>query len=168
MNIIETALPGMLIIEPHVFSDECVFFMDIWNAGAFAAAGLDLAFVQDNHNCSQKGALRGLYIQKPEPQRKLVRVTSGAVFDVSVDLRASSPSLGQWVRVDLGAQNKRMIWAQEGFAYGLLTLEVDTYCLYKCTAPYPPASEQTLIRIWVLITQANGQIGTALQSTAPA
>ena len=144
MNIIETALPGVLIIEPRVFGDSRGFFMETWNAGAFAAAELDLTFVQDNHSRSQKGVLRGLHFQNPRPQGKLVRVTNGAVFDVAVDLRASSPTFGQWVGVELSAENKRMFWVQEGFAHGFLTLEDDTDFLYKCTAPYAPANEFTL------------------------
>jgi dTDP-4-dehydrorhamnose 3,5-epimerase len=144
VNIIETALPGVLIIEPRVFGDQRGFFMETWNAGAFAAAGLDLAFVQDNHSRSQKGVLRGLHFQNPGPQGKLVRVTNGAVFDVAVDLRASSPTFGQWVGVELSAENKRMFWVPEGFAHGFLTLADDTDFLYKCTAPYAPANEFTL------------------------
>jgi dTDP-4-dehydrorhamnose 3,5-epimerase len=144
VNIIETALPGALTIEPRVFGDSRGFFMETWNVGAFAAAGLDLAFVQDNHSRSQKGVLRGLHFQNPGPQGKLVRVTNGAVFDVAVDLRASSPTFGQWVGVELSAENKRMFWVPEGFAHGFLTLEDDTDFLYKCTAPYAPASEYTL------------------------
>ena len=144
MNIIETALPGVLIIEPRVFGDARGFFMETWNAAAFAAAGLDLAFVQDNHSRSQKGVLRGLHFQNPGPQGKLVRVTSGAVFDVAVDLRASSPTFGRWTGVELSADNKRMFWVPEGFAHGFLTLEDNTDFLYKCTAPYAPHSEHTL------------------------
>jgi len=144
VNIIETALPGVLIIEPRVFGDSRGFFMETWNAGAFAAAELDLTFVQDNHSRSQKGVLRGLHFQNPGPQGKLVRVTNGAVFDVAVDLRASSSTFGQWVGVELSAENKRMFWVPEGFAHGFLTLEDDTDFLYKCTAPYAPANEFTL------------------------
>ena len=105
MNIIETAIPGPLIIEPRVFGDARGFFMETWNAANFAAAGLDWTFVQDNHSRSQKGVLRGLHFQNPGPQGKLVRVTQGAVFDVAVDLRASSPHFGQWVGVELSAAN---------------------------------------------------------------
>jgi dTDP-4-dehydrorhamnose 3,5-epimerase len=144
VNIIETALPGVLIIEPRVFGDARGFFLETWNAAAFAAAGLDLTFVQDNHSRSQKGVLRGLHFQNPGPQGKLVRVTNGAVFDVAVDLRASSPTFGQWVGVELNAANKRMFWVPEGLAHGFLTLEDDTDFLYKCTAPYAPQSEFTL------------------------
>ena len=144
MNIIETAIPGVLIIEPRVFGDQRGFFMETWNAAGFAAAGLDLTFVQDNHSRSQKGVLRGLHFQNPRPQGKLVRVTNGAVFDVAVDLRQSSPTFGQWVGVELSAENKRMFWVPEGFAHGFLTLADDTDFLYKCTAPYAPQSEFTL------------------------
>lgn len=144
MKIFKTALPGALIIEPRVFGDERGFFMETWNAAAFAATGLDLAFVQDNHSRSQKGVLRGLHFQNPGPQGKLVRVTNGAVFDVAVDLRTCSPTFGKWVGVELSAANKRMFWVPEGFAHGFLTLEDDTDFLYKCTAPYAPQSEFTL------------------------
>lgn len=144
MNIIETALPGVLIIEPKVFGDARGFFMETWNAAAFAEAGLNQTFVQDNHSRSQKGVLRGLHFQNPGPQGKLVRVTRGAVFDVVVDLRQSSPHFGRWVGAELSAPNQRMFWVPEGFAHGFLTLEDDTDFLYKCTAPYAPQSEHTL------------------------
>jgi dTDP-4-dehydrorhamnose 3,5-epimerase len=145
VNVIETALPGVLIIEPRVFGDPRGFFMETWNAAAFAAEGLDPAFVQDNHSRNQKGVLRGLHFQNPGPQGKLVRVVRGAVFDVVVDLRASSPTFGKWVGTELSADNKRMFWVPEGFAHGFLTLEDDTDFLYKCTAPYAPRSEHTLM-----------------------
>lgn len=144
MRVVETAIVGPVIIEPKVFGDQRGFFMETWNAGAFADAGLNLTFVQDNHSRSQKGVLRGLHFQNPGPQGKLVRVTRGAVFDVAVDLRASSPQFGQWVGVELSAANSRMFWVPEGFAHGFLTLEDDTDFLYKCTAPYAPHNEYTL------------------------
>ena len=144
MKIIETAIPGPLIIEPRVFGDERGFFMETWNAGQFAEAGLDLTWVQDNHSHSQKGVLRGLHFQNPGPQGKLVRVARGAVFDVAVDLRRTSEHFGKWVGVELSAQNSRMFWVPEGFAHGFLTLEDDTDFLYKCTAPYAPQFEHTL------------------------
>ncbi|MFL0671127.1 MAG: dTDP-4-dehydrorhamnose 3,5-epimerase [Erythrobacter sp.] len=144
MNVIETAIPGPVIIEPRVFGDARGFFMETWNAAGFAAAGLDLTFVQDNHSRSQKGVLRGLHFQNPGPQGKLVRVVSGAVFDVAVDLRRSSPHFGKWVGVELSAANQRMFWVPEGFAHGFVTLEDNTDFLYKCTAPYAPQSEFTL------------------------
>ncbi len=145
MNIIPTDIPDVLIIEPRVFGDARGFFMETWNAAGFAAAGLDLGFLHEKHRGPQKGVLRGLHLQNPGPQGKLVRVTRGAVFDVAVDLRASSPTFGKWVGVELSADNKRMFWVPEGFAHGFLTLEDDTDFLYKCTAPYAPQSEHTLM-----------------------
>lgn len=144
MKITETVLPGVLIIEPRVFGDARGFFMETWNSAAFRNAGLDHAFVQDNHSRSQRGVLRGLHFQNPQPQGKLVRVTRGAVFDVAVDLRKTSPTFGQWTGVELSAENKRMFWVPEGFAHGFLTLEDETDFLYKCTAPYAPQYEHTL------------------------
>ncbi|EAQ29030.1 dTDP-4-dehydrorhamnose 3,5-epimerase [Erythrobacter sp. NAP1] len=144
MQITKTEIDGPLIIEPKVFGDERGFFMESWNAQAFADAGLDIAFVQDNHSRSQKGVLRGMHFQNPGPQGKLVRVVSGAVFDVAVDLRRSSPTFGKWVGVELSAQNKRMFWVPQGFAHGFLTLEDNTDFLYKCDAPYAPQTEHSL------------------------
>ncbi len=145
MNVIETAIEGVLIIEPTVFGDDRGFFMESWNARTFAEAGLDLDFVQDNHSRSSRGVLRGLHYQQPAPQGKLVRVTAGAVFDVAVDMRRSSPSFGKWVGVELSAANKRMLWVPEGMAHGFLCLEDGTDFLYKCTAPYQPANEHSLL-----------------------
>lgn len=144
MNVIECNIPGPLIIEPRVFGDDRGFFLESWNAQAFAEAGLDLTFVQDNHSRSQKGVLRGMHFQNPGPQGKLVRVVRGAVFDAVVDLRRSSPMFGKWTGVVLSAENKRMFWVPEGFAHGFLTLEDDTDFLYKCTAPYAPQNEASL------------------------
>lgn len=144
MNIIQTAIDGLLIIEPKVFGDDRGFFMESWNARAFAEAGLDLDFVQDNHSRSARGVLRGLHFQNPHPQGKLVRVTAGRVWDVAVDLRRSSPHFGQWVGVELSAENKRMFWVPPGFAHGFLTLEDGTDFLYKCTGRYDPSSEHSL------------------------
>jgi dTDP-4-dehydrorhamnose 3,5-epimerase len=145
MKLIETAISGPLIIEPRVFGDARGFFMETWNEAVFAEAGLTMRFVQDNHSRSQKGVLRGLHFQQPGTQGKLVRVTRGAVFDVAVDLRQSSASFGQWVGVELSADNRRMFWIPEGFAHGFLTLEDDTDFLYKCTALYAPQHEHTLL-----------------------
>jgi dTDP-4-dehydrorhamnose 3,5-epimerase len=144
MNIIPCDIAGPLIIEPKVFGDERGFFMESWNAAKFAEAGLDIAFVQDNHSRSQKGVLRGMHFQNPGPQGKLVRVVSGAVFDVAVDLRRSSPTFGKWTGVELSAENKRMFWVPQGFAHGFLTLEDNTNFLYKCDAPYAPQNEHSL------------------------
>lgn len=144
MNIVTCDIEGPLIIEPRVFGDDRGFFMETWNAAAFAEAGLDLTFVQDNHSHSQKGVLRGMHFQNPGAQGKLVRVARGAVFDAVVDMRRGSPTFGQWTGVYLSAQNKRMFWVPEGFAHGFLTLEDNTDFLYKCTAPYAPQNEQSL------------------------
>ena len=144
MNILPTKLDGVVIIEPKVFGDDRGFFMESWNADAFAKLGLNLSFVQDNHSHSQKGVLRGLHFQNPDAQGKLVRVSRGAVFDVAVDVRRSSPTFGQWTGVELSASNHRMFYVPEGFAHGFLTLEDDTDFLYKCTAPYAPQSEHSI------------------------
>jgi dTDP-4-dehydrorhamnose 3,5-epimerase len=145
MNIIETAIEGVLIVEPKVFGDERGLFMESWNARTFSDAGLDIDFVQDNHSRSSRGVLRGLHYQSPNPQGKLVRVTAGAVFDVAVDMRRSSPSFGKWVGVELSAANKRMLWVPEGMAHGFLCLEDGTDFLYKCRGFYEPANEHSLL-----------------------
>lgn len=145
MKLIETALPEVKIIEPAVFEDDRGFFLEVWNAQAYAALGMDLTFVQDNHSRSAKGVLRGLHYQMVRPQGKLVRVTSGRAFDVAVDMRRSSPRLGQWVGVELSADNKRLFWIPPGFAHGFLALEDNTDFLYKCTDFYAAQHERTLL-----------------------
>ena len=145
MKIIETEIPDLLIIEPKVFGDDRGFFMESWNAKTFREAGLDIEFVQDNHSRSSRGVLRGLHYQKPGPQGKLVRVTAGAVYDVVVDLRRSSPAFGKWVGVELSAANKRMFWVPEGMAHGFLCLEDGTDFMYKCRGPYDPSNEHALL-----------------------
>jgi len=137
-------IPGPLVIEPKVFGDERGFFLESWNEACFKDAGLDLSFVQDNHSRSAKGVLRGVHFQNPNPQGKLVRVAAGAVWDVAVDLRASSPHYGKWFGIELSAANKRMFWVPPGFGHGFLTLEDSTDFLYKCTSFYEPANEQSL------------------------
>jgi dTDP-4-dehydrorhamnose 3,5-epimerase len=144
MQVTDTALAGVKLIEPRVFGDDRGFFMESWSARTFADAGLDLAFVQDNHSRSARGVLRGMHYQMGPAQGKLVRVVSGAVFDVVVDLRTSSPTLGHWVGYELSARNHRMLWIPPGFAHGFLTLEDGTDFLYKCTDFYAPASEHCL------------------------
>ena len=144
MRIIDTAIPEVKLLEPRVFGDERGFFMETWNDQTFADAGFDVAFVQDNHSRSSKGVLRGLHYQLQQTQGKLVRVTAGAVFDVAVDVRKSSPTFGQWVGYELSAANKRMLWVPEGFAHGFLTLEDNTDFLYKCTALYAPEHERSI------------------------
>lgn len=144
MIITTVDIPGPLVIEPQVFGDERGFFMESWNEAKFREAGLDLGFVQDNHSRSAKGVLRGIHFQNPNPQGKLVRVVSGAVWDVAVDLRRSSPHYGQWFGLELSAANKKMFWVPPGFGHGFLTLEDGTDFLYKCTSLYDPSAEQSL------------------------
>jgi len=145
VQIIETSIPDLVILEPKVFGDERGFFLESWNAGVFADLGLDLTFVQDNHSRSAKGVLRGLHFQNPDPQGKLVRVVAGAAWDVAVDLRRSSPTFGRWEGVELSAENKRLFWVPPGFAHGFLTLRDGTDFLYKCTSNYLPANEHSLL-----------------------
>jgi dTDP-4-dehydrorhamnose 3,5-epimerase len=145
MKVAATPLPDVKVIEPAVFGDERGFFLESWNARTFAEAGLDAAFVQDNHSRSAKGVLRGLHYQLAQPQGKLVRVISGRAWDVVVDIRRSSPQFGQWFGIELSAGNKKLLWVPPGFAHGFLALEDDTDFLYKCTAFYAPEDERTLL-----------------------
>lgn len=144
MNVIETDLPGVLILEPRVFGDERGFFLESWNARTFEQAGLPMQFVQDNHSRSARGTMRGLHYQIHKPQGKLVRVTAGAVFDVAVDLRRSSPYFGRWTGMELSAENKRMLWIPPGFGHGFLALRDGTDFLYKCTELYAPEWDRSI------------------------
>ena len=145
MNVTPTALPEVLVIAPRVFGDDRGFFFESWNARAFAAAGIDAAFVQDNHSRSHRGVLRGLHYQIEHAQGKLVRVVSGEVFDVAVDLRKSSPNFGRWVGVTLSAENAKMMWVPAGFAHGFLTLSESADFFYKTTDYWHPEHERTLL-----------------------
>jgi dTDP-4-dehydrorhamnose 3,5-epimerase len=134
MKATATDLPEVLLLEPRVFGDERGFFMESWNARTFGeATGLDVAFVQDNHSCSVRNVLRGIHYQVVRPQGKLVRVVSGSVFDVAVDLRRSSPRFGRWVGVELSAQNKRQMWIPPGFGHGFVVTSEAADFLYKTT-----------------------------------
>lgn len=134
MKVTQTALPEVLILEPKVFGDERGFFMESWNAKTFqAATGVATAFVQDNHSRSVKSVLRGIHYQLVKPQGKLVRVTSGAVLDVAVDLRRSSPTFAKWVGIELSAENKRQLWIPPGFGHAFFVLGVSADFLYKTT-----------------------------------
>ena len=140
-----TRLPEVLILEPKVFGDERGFFMESYNQAAFErASGLSLNFVQDNHSRSAHGVLRGLHYQIRQPQGKLVRVVSGRVFVVAVDMRRSSPRHGQWVGVELSAANKRQLWVPPGFAHGFLVLSDSADFLYKTSDYYAPQFERSL------------------------
>ena len=145
MKVVATALPEVKIIEPEVFGDERGFFLESWNTRTFAAAGLDMHFVQDNHSRSGRGVLRGLHYQVRQVQGKLVRAIRGAVFDVAVDLRRSSPSFKQWVGVELSAANHRMLWIPPGFGHGFLALEEGSEVFYKCTDFHAPEHERSLL-----------------------
>jgi dTDP-4-dehydrorhamnose 3,5-epimerase len=145
MKIVETALPGVRIIEPRVHEDQRGFLLESWNARSFAEAGISAAFVQDNQSRSARGVLRGLHYQRVQAQGKLVRVVAGRVFDVAVDIRRSSPHFGQYVGVELSALNRRMLWIPPGFAHGFLALEDGTDLLYKCTDYYAPEHERTIL-----------------------
>jgi dTDP-4-dehydrorhamnose 3,5-epimerase len=144
MEIIETDIPDLLIIEPKVFGDERGFFLESWNRQAFAQAGLDLTFVQDNHSRSQQGILRGLHYQIRHPQGKLVRVTLGRVFDVAVDLRKSSPTFARWFGIELSEDNHRMLWIPPGFAHGFYVTSSVADFMYKCTDMYAQEYERTI------------------------
>jgi len=145
MNVIPTAIPDVLLLEPKVFGDARGFFFESYNRRTFQeATGLDVDFVQDNYSRSAQGVLRGLHYQIQQPQGKLVRVVAGAVFDVAVDMRAGSPSFGRWVGAELSADNKRMMWVPPGFAHGFLVLSEYAEFLYKTTDYYAPAFERIL------------------------
>lgn len=144
MRAIETGVKDALILEPQVFGDARGFFLESWNRRIFAQLGLDVDFVQDNHSRSRQGVLRGLHYQVQQPQGKLVRVVAGAVYDVAVDLRRSSPTFGRWAGVELSAENQRMFWVPPGFAHGFLVLTESADFLYKATDYYAPEHERTI------------------------
>lgn len=143
MKITPTSLPEVLIVEPRVFGDARGFFTESWNEDAFnKAVGQNIRFVQDNHSRSARGVLRGLHFQlPPHSQGKLVRVVSGAVFDVAVDIRRSSPNFGRWEGVELSAENHKQLWIPPGFAHGFLVLSETADFLYKTTDYYAPTCE---------------------------
>jgi dTDP-4-dehydrorhamnose 3,5-epimerase len=146
VNVIPTPIPDVLIIEPKVFGDERGFFFESFNRRRFAElVGRDVDFVQDNHSRSAKNVLRGLHYQIQQPQGKLVRVAQGAVFDVAVDIRRSSPTFGQHVSVELSAENKRMLWVPEGFAHGFVVLSDTAEFLYKTTNYWAPEFERSIL-----------------------
>jgi len=144
-NVTPTAIPDVLMLEPKVFGDSRGFFFESFNEQDFAqATGLNVTFVQDNHSRSAKGVLRGLHYQVQQPQGKLVRVVRGAVFDVAVDIRRSSPTFGQWVGSELSEDNHRQFWVPPGFAHGFVVLSESADFLYKTTDYYAPAHERCI------------------------
>lgn len=146
MNVLPTEIPEVLILEPRVFGDERGFFMESYNEQVFAEkTGLQVKFVQDNHSRSVKNVLRGMHYQIQQPQGKLIRAVVGAILDVAVDLRKSSPTFGQWVSCVLSAENKRMFWVPPGFAHGFLVLSDTADVLYKATDFYAPQHDRSLL-----------------------
>ena len=145
MKVIPTAIPDVLVLEPKVFGDARGFFFESFNRRIFAeATRLDLDFVQDNHSRSARGVLRGLHYQLRQPQGKLVRVARGAVFDVAVDIRRSSPTFGKWVGAELSEENQRQMWVPPGFAHGFVVLSESADFLYKTTDYYAPEHERCI------------------------
>ena len=141
MKLLETALPGVLIVEPRVFRDDRGFFLETFNIARYAEAGLPATFVQDNVSMSRRGVLRGLHYQHPTGQGKLVSVLRGEVYDVAVDIRRGSPTFGRWAGAVLSAGNMRQLYVPPGFAHGFLALSDEVLFSYKCTAYYRPADE---------------------------
>jgi dTDP-4-dehydrorhamnose 3,5-epimerase len=144
-NFIDTGIKDLYVIEPRVFGDSRGYFMETYNYNDFKEAGLDMAFVQDNQSKSFKGVLRGLHFQVNYPQGKLVRVLSGKVFDVAVDIRKDSPTYKKWFGVVLSAENKKQFYVPPGFAHGFLVLSDEAEFAYKCTAFYHPEDESGVI-----------------------
>jgi dTDP-4-dehydrorhamnose 3,5-epimerase len=141
MKVIETDLPGCVVIEPAVFGDERGFFFETWNADRYGQFGLPDKFVQSNVSSSARGVLRGLHYQWPNPQGKLVSVLEGEVYDVAVDIRQGSPTFGRWAAVILSAESKRQFWIPEGFAHGFAVLSERALFSYLCTAQYDKSSD---------------------------
>jgi len=145
MKVTPTKLPGLLLIEPQLFSDARGFFFETWNERDFDRAGIRAKFVQDNHSRSEKGVLRGLHYQIRQPQGKLVRVTEGEIFDVVVDIRRSSPTFGKWESARLSARSKSMLWIPAGFAHGFCIMSDFAEVIYKTTDFYAPEHERSIL-----------------------
>lgn len=141
MHFEATTLPGVYLLTPAVYGDDRGFFLESWNAEIFRDAGFDVHFVQDNHSHSSAGILRGLHYQTQHTQGKLVRVTAGSVYDVAVDMRGDSPTLGQWFGVELSAGSRQMLWVPPGFAHGFYVTSESADFMYKCTDRYDPENE---------------------------
>jgi dTDP-4-dehydrorhamnose 3,5-epimerase len=144
VKVHETALPGVLLLEPQRFGDDRGFFMETFHARRYAEAGISGTFVQDNFSRSAKGTVRGLHFQEPNAQGKLVQVLAGAVYDVAVDVRRGSPTFGRWVGVELSAENRRQLWVPPGFAHGFCVLSESADFFYKCTDFYSPSTERSI------------------------
>jgi dTDP-4-dehydrorhamnose 3,5-epimerase len=140
-----TAIPDVVLIRPEVFGDSRGYFFESWEQRKFAAAGIDASFVQDNQSRSPRHILRGLHYQLRQPQGKLVRVVTGAVFDVAVDIRRSSPTFGRWVGEVLSEENHHMLWVPPGFAHGFIVLSESAHFVYRCTDFWAPAHERSIL-----------------------
>jgi dTDP-4-dehydrorhamnose 3,5-epimerase len=145
LNVTETELPGVLVIEPKVFGDARGFFMETYNAQRYAKAGIPARFVQDNLSSSRRGVLRGLHFQNPHGQEKLVQVLEGEVFDVAVDIRLGSPTFGRWVGTRLSGTNRHQFYVPAGFAHGFCTLSDRALFAYKCSDLYHPEAEGSIL-----------------------
>ncbi|MEM9136078.1 MAG: dTDP-4-dehydrorhamnose 3,5-epimerase [Cyanobacteria bacterium P01_F01_bin.42] len=145
MNIIETPLPGVLIIEPKTFGDDRGYFMETYSLTRYASNGMKLPFVQDNESFSRQGILRGLHYQLQQPQGKLVRVSQGEVYDVALDIRVGSPTFGQWYGVLLSSENKRQFYVPPGYAHGFCVTSPTAAFQYKCTDYYSPQDEYGIV-----------------------
>jgi len=145
MQFERLSIPDVILVRPKVFSDARGFFLESWEERKFAAGGIDTRFVQDNHSRSSQYTLRGLHYQIQRPQGKLVRVVTGKVWDVAVDMRRSSPTYGKWVAAELSEENKHMLWIPPGFAHGFVVLSETADFLYKCTDFYAPEHERCLL-----------------------
>lgn len=141
MNVTQTRLPGVLLVEPAVYRDDRGYLTEVWNQQRYDNAGLSASFVQDNLSSSRRGVLRGLHYQWPAAQGKLVSVLHGEVFDVAVDIRTDSPTYGQWVGATLSSENRHQIYIPEGFAHGFVVVSETALVLYKCTHIYTPSDE---------------------------
>jgi dTDP-4-dehydrorhamnose 3,5-epimerase len=176
MKVMETPLPGLLVLEPKIFGDDRGFFLESYNEKVMAEIGIGDKFVQDNHSYSVQNVLRGLHYQVRHPQGKLVRAVAGEIFDVAVDLRKTSPTFGRWYGVNLSGENKRMLWVPSGFAHGFRVASEGAHVLYKATDFYRPECERTLLWNdlelnidWKLkgesILSAKDKLGVTLQET---
>jgi dTDP-4-dehydrorhamnose 3,5-epimerase len=144
LNVAETPLPGVLLLEPKVFADERGYFMETFRSDVMRRAGVAAEFVQDNHSTSSRGVLRGLHYQEPKPQGKLLRCAHGAIFDVAVDIRVGSPHFSKWFGIELSESNRKMLWVPPGFAHGFCALTDDAVLIYKCTEYYDHAADRVI------------------------
>jgi dTDP-4-dehydrorhamnose 3,5-epimerase len=160
MNVIRSAIPEVLIIEPKLSGDSRGFFTELYQSERYAACGISLRFVQDNLSRSARGVLRGLHLQSPNPQGKLITVLRGSVLDVAVDVRRGSPTFGKHIAVELSDENRRQVWVPRGFAHGFVVISDCADFFYKCNAPYSPKDE-------IVLQWDDPQLGIDWGNTAP-